>query len=229
MQTKFHIPSKGPDSWKDFLAEPDKHWKTGYSARSLAYCWEEAQGFPKSVVDVFQSSPCELFHSIEFILGIPEHKVDLPPKGGRPSQNDIFVLGKSGNQLVSITVEGKVNEAFGPTVAEKRKDMSPGVKERLEFLVDLLQLKDKALDPIRYQLLHRTASALIEAERFCASHALMLVHSFSQKHKWFEDYVAFTGLYDVKAELNTIHYAGEFNGKDLYLGWVTGEKEYLQR
>ena len=58
------------------------HVKSGNSAKSLAYCWEEAQGFPKSVTDVFQSSP----------------KVDLPPKGGRPSQNDIFVLGKSGNQ-----------------------------------------------------------------------------------------------------------------------------------
>src|SRR3990170_2769464 len=37
--------------------------------RSPAYCWEEAQGFPKSVVDVFQFSPFELFHSLEFILG----------------------------------------------------------------------------------------------------------------------------------------------------------------
>src|SRR3989304_3945348 len=45
------------------------HVKTGYSARSLACCWEEAQGFPKSVADVFQSSSYELFHSIEFILG----------------------------------------------------------------------------------------------------------------------------------------------------------------
>ncbi len=227
--TRFYIPSKGPESWKEFLAEPDKHWKTGYSARSLAYCWEEAQGFPQSVVDVFQSSPFELFHSIEFILGVPEHKVDLPPKGGRPSQNDIFVLGKSGNQLVSITVEGKVNETLGPTVAEKRKDMSPGVKERLEFLVDLLQLKDKALDPIRYQLLHRTASALIEADRFSASSALMLVHSFSQEHKWFEDYAAFAGLYGIEAELNKVHYVGRFNGKELYIAWVTGEAVYLTR
>lgn len=105
---KFYVPTEGVESWRKLLAEPDKHWKTGYSARSLAYCWEEAQGFPKSVVDVFQPSPYELFHSIEFLLGIPEHKVDLPPKGGRPSQNDIFVLGKSGDQLVSITVEGKV-------------------------------------------------------------------------------------------------------------------------
>jgi hypothetical protein len=65
---KLYIPSKGPESWKEFFAEPDKQWKSGYSARSLVYCWEEAQGFPKSVVDVFQSSPFELFHSIEIIL-----------------------------------------------------------------------------------------------------------------------------------------------------------------
>ena len=96
--TKFYIASSDSDSWKEFLAEPDKHWKSGYSARSLAYCWEEAQGFPKSVDDVFQSSPYVLFHSIEFVLGIPEHKVDLPPKGRRPSQNDIFVLGKFGEK-----------------------------------------------------------------------------------------------------------------------------------
>ena len=168
--------------------------------------------------------------------------MDLPPKGGRPSQNDIFVLGKSGNQLLSIAVEGKVNETLGPTVAEKRKDMSPGVKERLEFLIDLVQLINKELDPIRYQLLHRTTSALIEADRFsatapgvalppasmqsCAANALMLVHSFSQEHKWFEDYAAFAGLYGIEAELNRVHYVGTFNGKELYFAWVTGENSY---
>ena len=71
---KFYTPTEGVESWRKLLAEPNKQWRTGYSARSLAYCWEEAQGFPKSVVDVFHSSPYELFHSVEFILGIPEHK-----------------------------------------------------------------------------------------------------------------------------------------------------------
>src|SRR3990172_2928628 len=102
---KFYVPLKGPESWKKLLAEPDKHWKTGYSARSIAYCWEEAQGFPKSVTDVFKSSSYGLFHSVEFILGIPEHKVGLPPKGGHPSQNDLFILAKSKDELISIAVE----------------------------------------------------------------------------------------------------------------------------
>ena len=226
---KFYVHSKGPESWKELLAEPDKHWKTGYSARSLAYCWEEAQGFPKSVADVFKSSSFELFHSVEFILGIPEHKVDLPPKGGRPSQNDLLVLAKSQDELISIAVEGKVAEQFGPLVSEWMEDASPGKSERLEFLINLLEINNKDISNIRYQLLHRTASALIEAERFCAPHALMLVHSFSQTHEWFEDYAAFAKLYGIQADLNTIHFAGDINGKNLYLGWVTGEKEYLER
>lgn len=28
--------------------------------------------------------------------------------------------------------------------------------------------------------------------------------------------------------LNAIVYVGEINGKNLYLGWTTGEKEYLR-
>ena len=54
----------------------------------------------------------------------------------------------------------------------------------------------------------------------------MLVHSFSQEHKWFEDYGAFAKLYGIEAELNRVHYVGTFNGKELYFAWVTGENSY---
>src|SRR3990167_2625551 len=225
---KFYVPTEGVGSWRKLLAEPDKHWREGFSARSLAYCWEEAQGFPASVKKVFNKSSYNLLHSIEFLIGIPEHKVPLPG-GITESQNDIFVLAKSGHELISITVEGKVKEEFGPRVRKKREDTSPGVKERLDYLSKLLNIADKDLDHIRYQLLHRTASALIEAERFGAPHALMLVHSFSQKHKRFDDYAAFVGLYGIKAELNTVHHVGEVSGKELYLAWVKGEAKYLAR
>jgi hypothetical protein len=227
--TQFYLPSKGPESWKEFLAEPDKQWKTGYSARSLANCRVEAQGFPESVSRVFKSSPYPLFHSLEFILGIPEHQVDLPPEGGRPSQNDLFVLTSSRDEFISIAVEGKVSESFGKLVSEWNTESSSGKLVRLEFLIDLLEINNKDISKIRYQILHRAASVLREAERFCAPHALLLVHSFSQEHQWFEDYAAFARLYGIEAELNTIHFAGEINGRDLYSGWVTGEKEYLER
>jgi len=34
--------TSGPEDWQALLADPTKHWKTGCSARTLAYCWEEA-------------------------------------------------------------------------------------------------------------------------------------------------------------------------------------------
>ena len=213
--TKFYQSTNGVESWRKLLAEPEKQWKTGYSARSLAYCWEEAQGFPKSVQKVFKKCPYDIFHTIEFLIGIPEHQVSLPG-GSTASQNDIFVLAKSGKKLISIAVEGKVSEPFGPTVAEKKKDPSPGVMKRLDFLCDLLGITGKEIDSIRYQLLHRTASALLEADRFCSKHALMLVHSFSQEHQWFEDYAAFAALYGQNPEPDSTVYAGEIHGKNLY-------------
>ena len=111
------IPSKSPEDWSAFLARPYLHWKRGYSATSLAYCWEEANGFPECVRKAFRASELPLLRDTSVLLAIPEHKVPLP--GGRTaSQNDLFVLAKGDAELISITVEGKVSEPFGPLVSE---------------------------------------------------------------------------------------------------------------
>jgi len=187
-------------------ADPEKHWRKGYSASALAYCWQEADGFPDRVTRTFEKSDIDLFQNIEMLLAIPEYKVSLPG-GSRSSQNDLFVLAKGGGQLISITVEGKVLEPFGDTVFKWLENSSPGRKKRLKFLCSELGLEVDRLSNIRYQLLHRTVSAILEAKRFNASHALMLVHSFSSKDEWFEDYALFATLFGIKAELNRIHSA----------------------
>jgi hypothetical protein len=38
------VPSKGPDSSRDFLAEPETQWAPNWSARTLAYCWKPRTG-----------------------------------------------------------------------------------------------------------------------------------------------------------------------------------------
>ncbi|NIM99408.1 MAG: hypothetical protein GTO24_15465, partial [candidate division Zixibacteria bacterium] len=114
--SKIFIPAGKPGDWKTLLAEPEKHWKTGYSAKALAYCWQEANGFPECVKNVFIKSGIGLFQNIKFLLAFPEYKVPLPG-GSRPSQNDIFLLAKGDSQLVTIMIEGKVSEPFGDTVA----------------------------------------------------------------------------------------------------------------
>ena len=52
---------------------------------------------------------------------------------------------------------------------------------------------------------------MIEAERFNAQNAMMLVHSFSQTNEWFGDYSDFASLFEIKARLNRIHYAKRVN------------------
>ncbi len=227
---KIFIPANKPEDWKSLLAEPDKQWQTGYSAKALAHCWQEADGrFPESVVKVFRKSGVELFKNIELLLAFPEYKVPLPG-GARSSQNDIFILAKGNDQLVSIMVEGKVSEPFGKTIAEWREKNSEGKHTRLKFLLKELGLdENKQIDDIRYQLLHRTVSAMIEAKKFNAKNALMLVHSFSKVDESFKDYSQFLSLFALNAEHNSLVCGKNINGIDLYFSWVKGDEKYLDK
>ncbi|GHT45627.1 hypothetical protein FACS189454_05420 [Planctomycetales bacterium] len=157
---KIYVPTQGADSWKCLLAEPDKHWKTGFSARLLAHCWEDAKGgFPKSVNTALSAAG----QTQELLLAIPEFKVNLPPYGAA-SQSDIFVLSRDDAGLTVMMVEGKVNESFDKKVGDWND--GDGKERRLLFLLTKLGLKDESVDAIRYQLLHRTVSALLTAEQF---------------------------------------------------------------
>lgn len=226
--TKIYIPSAGPDSWQQFLAEPAKQWRTGYSARSLAYSWEEADAFPTEIQEAIDASDVPGLGDIVPLLVIPEHKVPLPG-GVRESQNDAFVLASNGKGLISMTIEGKVEEPFGETVVKWGTDSSPGKRKRFNYLVDLLELQGRDLSQVYYQLIHRTASAIIEAQRFHADTAVMLVHSFSQSHTWFAEFCAFAEHLGVESELNRLYGCGKRSGIELYIGWVVGDAEYLER
>lgn len=82
--SKIYIPASSAEQWAQFLAEPVKHWRSGFSARTLAYSWQEASGFPSEVGSVLASQ----FPSAELLLALPDLKVPLPG-GSRSSQNDI--------------------------------------------------------------------------------------------------------------------------------------------
>ncbi len=129
--SKFYISASNPEDWKPLLAKPDKHWRTGYSAKALAYCWQEADGFPAEVKKVFKNSCIDLFQDIQMLVAFPEYTVPLKPYGSRPSQNDIFILAKGNGQLISIAVEGKVDEPFGELVADWKLHDMGGKKVRL--------------------------------------------------------------------------------------------------
>jgi hypothetical protein len=115
-------------------------------------------------------------------------------------------------------------------VSENRlQGSSEGKKKRLEFLGDTLGKDFTDTSDIRYQLIHRTASAVILANTYFAKNALMLVHSFSRENRWFEDYQQFVELFGAKAELNQICRAyNSIRGVNLYFGWVKESSKYIK-
>jgi len=215
-----YIPTSSADDWRKFLAKPDKQWRSGYSAKELAEYWENADGFPAELQVMFAKSTNLALSELELLLAIPEYQVNLPD-GKRPSQNDLFVLARAKDgQLVSLMVEGKVSEPFGETLEIWLKDASEGKKQRLKILCDILGLQNEPPMSIRYQLFHRTASAILEAKRFNAKYAVMIVQSFSPEHKWFSDYQDFLSLFGVSSKINELVELPKSEGKRVFTGWV---------
>ena len=218
------VPTSSSEDWRQFLAQPDKHWREGYSAKSLADAWEDSNPhLPPEITSCFDKSNDHRLTGLELLLAIPEHKVDLPPVGGRPSQTDLFALCRNESGTVCIAVEGKVDEPLGPTVSEHLKDASVGLLERVAFLKDKLKLPENICGDVRYQLLHRTASAHLIAERFHAQTAVMLVHSFSQESRWLEDLQVLAGLYGKEVSVGEVVCVGVFDGVTLFVGWAKGK------
>ena len=224
-----YIPANSPEDWQAFLAEPHLQWKTGYSARTLAYAWHAQEGFPEEIDRIFKQSNFLPLQDVTPLLILPEYKVPLKGRG-KDSQNDLFVLAEANDhQLISMMIEGKVEESFGSTItAWKQSGDGYGENKqiRLAYLQQQLGLKHVA-DTIYYQLLHRTASAVIEAKRFNAPYAVMLVHSFSQQGSWFDEYAQFMALYGQKVVKDKLFHLASLGDVELYSGWVTGNPKYL--
>ncbi|MCX6135506.1 MAG: hypothetical protein NTU47_17000 [Ignavibacteriales bacterium] len=216
----FYLPTSQASDWQQLLADPEKHWKDGFSAKSLALSWQGANGFPQSLKRLFDSSHILRLHNLTFLAGFPEHKVDLPG-GSRASQNDLFVLAGGADGLTAIMVEGKVEEPFGPFVSEWLENASAGKRERMAYLLKLLSLPESSVHNLRYQLLHRTASAILEAQRFHCTATVMLVHSFSATRTSFDDYRSFVNLFSATAAINTIVGPVRTSPMPLYLAWLS--------
>ena len=225
--SKIFVPSTGPENWKTFLAKPELHWKKGRSARAVAHAWEAALGLPDEIIGVLRSHPDFSHCTPELLAAFPEWKVPLPG-GTRDSQSDVFALIRCGRYTLSTAIEGKVSETFGPTVGEWFSAPSVGKKKRLGFLCQVLGLNPDRITELRYQLLHRAVSAVIERDRFSMDRAAMIVHSFSQSHEWFDDYAAFVDSIGARANLGIMDRVALPDGSPLYCGWATGDAQFLE-
>ncbi len=217
MIRRLHVPLLKPEDVIPHLAKPDLHWKSGYSAQELAITWSQSSNdFPSAVRATLSTVP--EYAGAELVDGFFEREIELGSPG-RNSQADLLVFAGLRQELGVIAIEGKVNEAFGELV--KDWNTTPGKQVRLERLVQTLGLDVADAGGIRYQLLHRTASAIYEAKRYRCRHAMMLVHSFSLSHRWFEDFAAFASLMSQPVGIpGSVSIAKMCEGISLRLAWV---------
>jgi hypothetical protein len=112
-----------------------------------------------------------------------------------------------------------VEESFADLVGNWNTSASKQC--RLDGLCATLGLGAGCVGNIRYQLLHRTASVVYEAKRYRSHHALRLVHSFSDSHRWFEDFAAFSGAMGLPIAYPRVCSASKLcEGVNLRLAWV---------
>ncbi len=163
----------------------------------------------------------------ELLLALPEHKVPLPGSSRGESQSDLFVMIRVADRTFAATIEGKVDEPFGKLLGDWLIDASSGKLERLAFICDLLGLRQPVPSDVYYQLLHRTAAAVIEARRFKTDAACMIVHSFSPTRKWYAAFERFAALFGVPAEAGRLLLFRPDALPPLYVGWAAGDSRFL--
>ena len=218
---RIYVPASGLSDWQALLADPELHWKRGRSAFELAVKWELAarnlRGMPPLVADLLDQ--CTGTQGATLLLAAPEHKVSLDGRG-KPSQTDLWALLRNENGLVSLAVEGKAGEPFDKTVAQWRGETA-NRSTRLHGLCSILKLDENNIDDLHYQLLHRTASAVLEARRFGAPQAVLLVQSFDGAAVGIDAFSKFAdrmGAAGIKS--GQLAAAKTLDAVQLWLGWL---------
>lgn len=217
----YGAPMTAPADVQPLLRDPEKHWKKGRSAYEAAYSWiragERAQGgLPASVRAVISAAP--EWANPEVVVGFFEHATALDTQHG-PSSNDLMVVCGLATELGVLAVEAKAGESFGELIGDWNK--TDGKARRLSWACRLFNVNEDACGHLRWQLFHRTASALIEAKRFRAAHAIMVVHDFGFEPSWTDDYATFAETIGVRgARVGAISEPKVIDGTNLRLAWV---------
>lgn len=198
------------------LPDPDAQWLPGSSAFELAFAWVNAGDFPPAVRQVLATVPA--YAGIKLLKAIFVKQTDLRSFGG-PNDTNLMVSAELKDGRAVIAVEGKRDEDFGPSVAHWKDSVAR--ERRLNTLCQTLSVDPKDCQALNYPLVRRTASALFEAQHEQAKHAMLLVHSFSDKDTGFEEFRAFTATIGAPVmAANQVSVERILDGVALRFAWI---------
>lgn len=218
--SRLHLPMREPADVQRHLASPD-HYRFPRSGWCVANAWWAAQGAMPALVEQTLATAPALAHA-ELIEAFLEREVGLGDTG-TPSQTDLLALLAVGDRLAVMAVEGKVDESFGKLIGEELVGASQRKIDRIKRLCAVFGISASLPEvaSLRYQLLHRTASAIFEAKRYRSRVAIMMVHSFDGSDTGSNDFTAFAEALHFKDACPTFTRGPQpFDGVELYLGWT---------
>ena len=171
------------DEWRNAMPKRlrERQWKERRSAMELARAWIAAGGpaVPSEIRALLESSPA--FAWVEVVEAQPEVEVTLDAFRGGTRNTDLLLLCRQNGQALTISVEAKADESFGPTIGEYLRRLKEKPRSKAPTRIQQLSqavfgvLPDEVGD-LRYQLLHAVAGALIVGAG--QDRTLLVVHEF---------------------------------------------------
>jgi len=219
--TRIAVPLLKSEDVIPHLGKPT-HWKQGRSAKAVADSWFQANDLPPRVRAVLEQSP--EFKDAELIDAWLERCTDLGDRRGSATQTDLLAILGIRDELAVMAVEAKATESFGPLVSEWIGEGGEGKEDRLKRLCDLLGFDRANVGDLRYQLFHRTAAAILEARRYRAKKAVLMVHSFCEDATGLPDFVRFYERMGVQGcARDALSQPVQVSGARLWIGWTSDE------
>mgnify|MGYP001563460589 CR=1 FL=1 len=199
------------DDWIEVVSA--KNYRENFSAFECANRWSDVKTqFPEPIGSILRECPFPELTDLAIRQIYAEFPVWLDTHS-TPSKNDLMIFTEApGNRKVTIAVEAKCEESFSeqvkvwvrkmdkPIPRRQRKlfnapgNAVPRKLRRLAFLNEVLCLNVGVDSPVRYQLLHRLASAILIARQTFAEATVMLVQAFTDSPRNFEDFRYFCSL-----------------------------------
>lgn len=235
------------EDWVEVVSA--RHYKKDHSAFEVAQKWRNVgYRLPEPIASIFQNSGVSGLRGIEILQVYAEYPVFLTDSFKSPSKCDLMIFCRSplASKIV-IAVEAKCMETFSERVTnwirapdsstnrrQRKLFQSPNPLvdrkvDRLDALNKVLSLQISTDSEIRYQLLHRTASAILTARQTFADIAIVLIQAFTQSDANFSDFVDFCRVLGIRApEKDAIlgpYYSGLTPKIPIYLVYVQDRRQ----
>ncbi|WP_134703794.1 hypothetical protein [Ammoniphilus sp. YIM 78166] len=165
------------EAWLQYSPPAKKtQWQDGRSAKEFAKAWFRTgkAHLPDELLTLLESH--QVTRRLEVEEAIPEKKTVLDNFRGNGRNHDMILIGKTQQDRIVISIEAKTDEPFGELIGKYLVRVKSNSRSSRINQLSLAVFGHTEVSNLRYQLLHAMAGTLIEAKKYGATQAILIVH-----------------------------------------------------